>query len=141
MSVVLISSAWSFSSSNRHCVVPGVQSQHQLSNFQQSFVGDHMTFVSDNNKNAQISQSFSRSSRSHSKSSATAISMSMTSMTNNIPPNVIPTIISALAVAGVIAFHEAGHFFAAKWQGMKIQSYNIGYGPKLLSFNDSSDTE
>ena len=34
-----------------------------------------------------------------------------------------------------------GHFFAAKVQGMKVQSYNIGYGPKLISFNDSADTE
>ena len=24
---------------------------------------------------------------------------------------------------------------------MKVQSYNIGYGPKLISFNDSADTE
>eukprot|EP00601_Ochromonadales_sp_CCMP2298_P009303 CAMPEP_0173257970 /NCGR_PEP_ID=MMETSP1142-20121109/24094_1 /TAXON_ID=483371 /ORGANISM="non described non described, Strain CCMP2298" /LENGTH=450 /DNA_ID=CAMNT_0014192215 /DNA_START=100 /DNA_END=1449 /DNA_ORIENTATION=- len=53
----------------------------------------------------------------------------------------LPTLISAVSVAGVIAFHEAGHFLAAKAQGMKVQSYNIGYGPKLLSFNDSSDTE
>ena len=51
------------------------------------------------------------------------------------------TAISALAVAGVIAFHEAGHFLAAKCQGMKVQSFNIGYGPKLLSFNDSANTE
>jgi membrane-associated protease RseP (regulator of RpoE activity) len=56
-------------------------------------------------------------------------------------PSLISTIASAAAVAGVIAFHEAGHFFAAKWQGMKVQSYNIGYGPKIVSFNDSSDTE
>eukprot|EP00607_Mallomonas_marina_P010059 CAMPEP_0182417356 /NCGR_PEP_ID=MMETSP1167-20130531/1797_1 /TAXON_ID=2988 /ORGANISM="Mallomonas Sp, Strain CCMP3275" /LENGTH=386 /DNA_ID=CAMNT_0024590843 /DNA_START=175 /DNA_END=1335 /DNA_ORIENTATION=- len=44
-------------------------------------------------------------------------------------------------VAGVIAFHEAGHFLAAKWQGMKVSSYNIGYGPKIFGFNDTSDTE
>jgi membrane-associated protease RseP (regulator of RpoE activity) len=54
---------------------------------------------------------------------------------------VLPTIYSAVAVAAVIAFHEAGHFIAAKAQGMKVQSYNIGYGPKILSFNDSQNTE
>lgn len=48
---------------------------------------------------------------------------------------------SATAVAGVVAFHEAGHFLAARLQGMKIQSVNVGYGPKLLSFNDTSDIE
>lgn len=51
------------------------------------------------------------------------------------------TVGSAAVIAGVIAFHEAGHFFAAKWQGMRVQSYNIGYGPKLISFNDSDQTE
>lgn len=50
----------------------------------------------------------------------------------------IPTVASAVAVSGVIAFHEAGHFFAAKWQGMKVQSFNIGYGPKLFAFNDTN---
>lgn len=44
-------------------------------------------------------------------------------------------------VATVVAFHEAGHLLAAKIQNMKVQSYNVGYGPKLYSFNDSSDTE
>jgi membrane-associated protease RseP (regulator of RpoE activity) len=54
---------------------------------------------------------------------------------------ILPTVYSAVAVAAVIAFHEAGHFIAAKAQGMKVQSYNVGYGPKILSFNDSQNTE
>mmetsp|Transcript_28188 Transcript_28188/g.38767 ORF Transcript_28188/g.38767 Transcript_28188/m.38767 type:complete len:458 (-) Transcript_28188:19-1392(-) len=49
----------------------------------------------------------------------------------------LPILGSALSVAGVVAFHEAGHFFAARWQGIKVVSYNIGYGPKILSFNDT----
>lgn len=53
----------------------------------------------------------------------------------------LPIFASALTVAGVVAFHEAGHFLAAKSQGMKIQSYNVGYGPKVFAFNDSSQTE
>ena len=53
----------------------------------------------------------------------------------------MPIVASALSVAGVVAFHEAGHFLAAKMFGVKIDSYNIGYGPKLLSVNDSRGTE
>jgi len=34
-----------------------------------------------------------------------------------------------------------GHFLAAKSFNMKIESYNIGYGPKLLAVNDSSGIE
>ena len=52
-----------------------------------------------------------------------------------------PLVASALTVAGVIAFHEAGHFYAAKLQGMKVQSFNLGYGPKLLAWNDTAGVE
>lgn len=47
------------------------------------------------------------------------------------------TLVSAAAVTGVVAIHEAGHFIAARSQRMKISSFNVGYGPKLLSFNES----
>ena len=30
---------------------------------------------------------------------------------------------------------------AAKVQGIEIESYNVGYGPKLVSFNDTSNVE
>jgi membrane-associated protease RseP (regulator of RpoE activity) len=46
---------------------------------------------------------------------------------------------SGIAVAGVIAFHELGHFAAARVQNMKVESFNVGYGPKLLSFEDNQD--
>ena len=53
----------------------------------------------------------------------------------------LSTAASIATVASVVAFHEAGHLLAAKIQNMKVQSYNVGYGPKLYSFNDTSDTE
>eukprot|EP01031_Cornospumella_fuschlensis_P041530 gene41530-50682_t len=52
-----------------------------------------------------------------------------------------PVAESIFAVASVVAIHEAGHFLAAKSQGVKIESFNIGYGPKLLAFNDSDNVE
>lgn len=48
---------------------------------------------------------------------------------------------SAAAVAGVIAWHEAGHFSAARVQNITVDSFSIGFGPKLLAFNDSSGVE
>lgn len=59
----------------------------------------------------------------------------------NVNPDAFAFAGSASAIAGVIAFHEAGHLLAAKSQGMKVTSYNLGYGPKLFAFNDSSSTE
>lgn len=34
----------------------------------------------------------------------------------------------------LITVHEAGHFFAAKWLGVKVLKFSIGFGPKLFSF-------
>ncbi|MGI9015341.1 MAG: site-2 protease family protein [Phycisphaerales bacterium] len=34
----------------------------------------------------------------------------------------------------LIFFHELGHFIAAKWAGIRAQSFAIGMGPRLLSY-------
>ena len=51
----------------------------------------------------------------------------------------LPTVDAVLCVAAVVAFHEAGHFLAAKVQRIKIDSYNIGYGPKVLSYKGKEE--
>jgi len=38
-------------------------------------------------------------------------------------------------VAGVVAFHEAGHFLAARAQGIHVEKFSIGFGPVLLKWN------
>ncbi|QEH37309.1 Regulator of sigma-E protease RseP [Aquisphaera giovannonii] len=43
----------------------------------------------------------------------------------------------ALVVVGlgfVIFFHELGHFLLAKWNGVKVEKFSIGFGPTLLGF-------
>ena len=37
-----------------------------------------------------------------------------------------------LILAGLIVVHEAGHFFAATWQGIRVSGFSIGFGPVLL---------
>jgi len=45
---------------------------------------------------------------------------------------VLKTIVIFLGVLSVlIAFHEWGHFLAARWLGVKVLTYSIGFGPKL----------
>ena len=42
-------------------------------------------------------------------------------------------VLTALAIlAGLIVVHEAGHFFAATWQGIRVSSFSIGFGPVLF---------
>ena len=45
------------------------------------------------------------------------------------------TILSTIIViGGLVFFHELGHFLAAKWSGIRILTFSIGFGPKLLKF-------
>jgi regulator of sigma E protease len=40
----------------------------------------------------------------------------------------------------VVFFHELGHFLVARWCGVKVLVFSIGFGPELFGFNDRHGT-
>ncbi len=43
------------------------------------------------------------------------------------------TILAFLFVLGVLVFvHELGHFLVARWHGVRVITFSLGFGPKLL---------
>jgi regulator of sigma E protease len=40
----------------------------------------------------------------------------------------------------VVFFHELGHFLVARWCGVRILVFSIGFGPELMGFNDRHGT-
>ncbi len=51
------------------------------------------------------------------------------------------TIIATIIVLGVLIFvHELGHFWAAKWVGIRVERFSIGLGPRVWGFR-RGDTE
>ena len=40
----------------------------------------------------------------------------------------------------LVFFHELGHFLIARWNGVKVDEFSIGFGPELFGFTDSKDT-
>ena len=40
----------------------------------------------------------------------------------------------------VVFFHELGHFLVARWNGVKVLTFSLGFGPELIGFNDRHDT-
>ena len=40
----------------------------------------------------------------------------------------------------VVFFHELGHFLIARWCGVKVLTFSVGFGPELLGFNDRHGT-
>ena len=40
----------------------------------------------------------------------------------------------------VVFFHELGHFLVARWAGVKVLAFSLGFGPELAGFNDRHGT-
>ena len=45
----------------------------------------------------------------------------------------LPVLVVVLALVAMIMLHELGHFATAKWSGMKVTEYFLGFGPRLWS--------
>ena len=51
------------------------------------------------------------------------------------------TIVALLIVLGIVVFvHEAGHFMAARWAGVRVDAFSIGFGPAILKWRDKHNT-
>ncbi|MEM1025152.1 MAG: M50 family metallopeptidase [Myxococcota bacterium] len=50
-------------------------------------------------------------------------------------------VLAILAVGVLIIFHEAGHYFAAKWSGMRVSRFSIGFGPVIYKTGTRGETE
>ncbi len=40
----------------------------------------------------------------------------------------------------VVFFHELGHFLVARWCGVQVMVFSIGFGPEIIGFNDRYGT-
>ncbi|MGC2812024.1 MAG: RIP metalloprotease RseP [Bradyrhizobium sp.] len=40
----------------------------------------------------------------------------------------------------VVFFHELGHFVVARWAGVRVLTFSLGFGPELVGFNDRHGT-
>ncbi|MFT8463662.1 RIP metalloprotease RseP [Acetobacter persici] len=52
------------------------------------------------------------------------------------------TLISFAFVLGVlVTIHELGHYLAARWRGVHVEVFSLGFGPALFRWHDRSGTE
>jgi regulator of sigma E protease len=60
---------------------------------------------------------------------------------NALSHGVIGYIIPFLFVLTIVVFfHELGHFLVARWAGVKVLTFSLGFGPELVGFNDRHGT-
>jgi regulator of sigma E protease len=60
----------------------------------------------------------------------------------NLVPSLPRTLIAFALVLGVLVFvHELGHYLAARWRGVHVDAFSIGFGRPLLQGTDRRGTE
>src|SRR5690242_5082020 len=60
---------------------------------------------------------------------------------NTLSHGLIAYIIPFLFVLTIVVFfHELGHFLVARWAGVKVLTFSLGFGPELFGFNDRHGT-
>ena len=46
-----------------------------------------------------------------------------------------------VVVLGILVFvHELGHYLAARWRGVHVEAFSIGFGPTIVSWRDRLGT-
>lgn len=56
-------------------------------------------------------------------------------------PNGLTVLLAFLFVLSVVVFfHELGHFLVARWCGVKVKAFSIGFGREIFGFYDSHGT-
>jgi regulator of sigma E protease len=45
-----------------------------------------------------------------------------------------------LVLTLVVFIHELGHFLVARWNGVAVKAFSIGFGPEIFGFNDRHGT-
>jgi regulator of sigma E protease len=55
--------------------------------------------------------------------------------------NLFIHIVPFLGIITVLVFvHELGHYLAARWNGVKVEVFSIGFGPEIFGWTDSKQT-
>jgi regulator of sigma E protease len=56
-------------------------------------------------------------------------------------PGFIRSAAAFVVVLGVLVFvHELGHYLAARWRGVRVETFSIGFGRAITSWTDKSGT-
>ncbi len=55
-------------------------------------------------------------------------------------PSPSDLVVYVVVLTVIVFVHEMGHYLVARWNGIAIQTFSIGFGPELFGFNDRAGT-
>ena len=54
----------------------------------------------------------------------------------------VRTVLAFAVVLGVLVFfHELGHYLAARWRGIYVETFSVGFGRSIASWYDKAGTQ
>jgi regulator of sigma E protease len=57
-------------------------------------------------------------------------------------PDLVRTVLAFIVVLGVLVFfHELGHYIAARWRGVYVEAFSVGFGQSIASWYDRHGTQ
>ena len=57
-------------------------------------------------------------------------------------PDPVRTVLAFILVLGVLVFiHELGHYLAARWRGIHVERFAVGFGRPIASWTDRRGTD
>jgi regulator of sigma E protease len=57
-------------------------------------------------------------------------------------PDPVRTVLAFVVVLGVLVFiHELGHYLAARWRGIHVERFAVGFGKPIAAWTDARGTE
>lgn len=57
-------------------------------------------------------------------------------------PDLLRTVVAFGVVLGVLVFfHELGHYLAARWRGVFVETFSVGFGQAIASWHDRRGTQ
>lgn len=54
--------------------------------------------------------------------------------------NIFMIVLGLIGLSFLVFIHEFGHFIVAKWNGVRVKAFSIGFGPKILKFTKGETT-
>ena len=51
------------------------------------------------------------------------------------------SVVAFVAILTILVFvHEMGHYLVARWRGVRVETFSIGFGPEIVGWDDSAGT-
>ena len=52
----------------------------------------------------------------------------------------MPLLVFLVVITVLVFFHELGHYLVARWRGVRVETFSVGFGPEALGWTDTAGT-